>query len=155
MLYKHVSHLNNNITLRYNVADDRKSIVVHDHHIMFIFIFIQHALWANVQRDGRPAENRWRPLFNAAKFPWRPLLECRAVMMPRRETRWNLQGCAKLVNGSQPLVDQSLPYFEDMWRRHCCLTSFFWLNFLHQRKWLSALYKMECWMQQSFHSELN
>jgi len=25
-------------------------------------------MWANTQRDGRPAENRWRPLFNAAKF---------------------------------------------------------------------------------------
>ena len=25
-------------------------------------------MWANVQRDGRPAEYRWRPLFNAAKF---------------------------------------------------------------------------------------
>jgi len=24
--------------------------------------------WANAQRDGRPAEHRWRPLFNAAKF---------------------------------------------------------------------------------------
>jgi len=23
---------------------------------------------ANAQRDGRPAEHRWRPLFNAAKF---------------------------------------------------------------------------------------
>ena len=23
-------------------------------------------MWANAQRDGRPAENRWRPLFNAA-----------------------------------------------------------------------------------------
>jgi len=23
-------------------------------------------MWANVQRDGRPAEYRWRPLFNAA-----------------------------------------------------------------------------------------
>jgi len=36
-------------------------------------------MWANVQRDGRPAEHRWRPLFNAAKFGWQPLLECRAV----------------------------------------------------------------------------
>jgi len=26
------------------------------------------------QRDGRPAEYRWRPLFNAAKFGWRTLL---------------------------------------------------------------------------------
>jgi len=23
-------------------------------------------MWANAQRDGRPAEHRWRPLFNAA-----------------------------------------------------------------------------------------
>jgi len=25
-------------------------------------------MWANAQRDGRPAEHSWRPLFNAAKF---------------------------------------------------------------------------------------
>jgi len=25
-------------------------------------------MWANAQRDGRPAEHRWRPLFNAAKL---------------------------------------------------------------------------------------
>ena len=25
-------------------------------------------MWANAQRDGRPAEYRWRTLFNAAKF---------------------------------------------------------------------------------------
>jgi len=36
-------------------------------------------MWANAQHDGRPAEYRWRPLFNAAKFGRRPLLECRAV----------------------------------------------------------------------------
>jgi len=29
---------------------------------------------ANAQRDGCPAEHRWRPLFNAAKFGWRPLV---------------------------------------------------------------------------------
>jgi len=40
-------------------------------------------------RDGRPAEYRWRPLFNATKFGWHPLLECHAVMLPRRETCWN------------------------------------------------------------------
>ena len=32
-------------------------------------------MWANAQRDGRPAEYRWRPLFNAAKFSWCPLLD--------------------------------------------------------------------------------
>ena len=25
-------------------------------------------MWANAERDGRPAEYRWRPLFNAVKF---------------------------------------------------------------------------------------
>jgi len=25
-------------------------------------------MWANAQRDGRPAEHKWRRLFNAAKF---------------------------------------------------------------------------------------
>jgi len=29
---------------------------------------LQTETWANAQRDGRPAEYRWRPLFNAAKF---------------------------------------------------------------------------------------
>ena len=82
-------------------------------------------MWINAQRDGRPAEHRWRPLFNAAKFGWRPLLQCRAVTLPRRETRWNLQGCPKLPDRSQPLVGRTSPYCEDIWRRYCCLTSFF------------------------------
>jgi len=43
-------------------------------------------MWANVQRDGRPAAYRWRHLFNAAKFGRRPLLQCRALTPPRRET---------------------------------------------------------------------
>ena len=29
---------------------------------------VQLEMWANAQRDGRPAEYRWRPLFNVAKF---------------------------------------------------------------------------------------
>jgi len=33
--------------------------------------FLRHTvewMWANTQRDGRPAEYSWRPLFNGAKF---------------------------------------------------------------------------------------
>jgi len=26
------------------------------------------AMWANAQRDGRPDEHRWRPMFNDIKF---------------------------------------------------------------------------------------
>jgi len=81
-------------------------------------------IWANAQRDGRPAKHRWRPLFNVAKFGWSPQLECCAVTLPRRESRWNLLGCRKQPNRSQPLVGQSSPYCEDMWRRYCCLTIF-------------------------------
>jgi len=46
-------------------------------------------MWTNAQRDNRPAEYTWRPLLklNAEKFGWRPILECRAVTLPRRETR--------------------------------------------------------------------
>jgi len=82
-------------------------------------------MWANAQRDCRPAKYRWRPLFNAAKFGWRPLLECRAVMLPKHESHWNLQGCTKLANRSQPSVGQSSPYYEDVWRTYRCLTIFF------------------------------
>jgi len=71
-------------------------------------------MWANAQRDGRPIEYRWRPLFNAAKYGWCPLLECRAVMLPRCKTRSNLLGCPKLRNACQPLVSQSSPYYEDV-----------------------------------------
>ena len=62
---------------------------------------------------------------NTSNFGWRSLLDCRAVTMPRRKSCWNLQGCPKLVNQSQPLVGQSSPYCEDMCRTYCCLTSFF------------------------------
>jgi len=80
---------------------------------------------ANVQRDGRPAEYRWRPVLNVAKSGSCPLLECRAVTLPRRETRWNLQGCPKLGNRSQRLLSQCSLYYEEIWGRHCCLTSLF------------------------------
>jgi len=40
---------------------------------------IKTRMWVNAQRDGRPAEHRWRPLFNVAKIGGHPLLDCRAV----------------------------------------------------------------------------
>ena len=94
-------------------------------------------MWANAQREGRPAKHR----FNAAKFGWRPILECRAVTLPRHETRWNLQECPKLAIRSRPLVG---PYYEDMWRRYCCLTSFFPIV----NTYLSCedIARQSCWM---------
>ena len=92
---------------------------------MIHIIHIELEKWANTQRDGCPAEYRWRPLFNVVKFDWRPILECRSVTLPRRETRWNMQGCPKLAKRSQPLVRWSSPYCKDMCRTYCCLKSFF------------------------------
>ena len=48
---------------------------------------MQLEMWANAQRDGRPAEYRWRPLLNAAVWLTLTILEYRAVTLPRRETR--------------------------------------------------------------------
>ena len=70
-------------------------------------------------------EYRWRPLFNAAKFGWRPLIKCRAITLPRRDTRWNMMGCPKLPDRSQPLVDRSSPHCENVWRRYCSWQIFF------------------------------
>jgi len=65
--------------------------------LLYLFVcgfvnYVKHGrttMWANAQRDGRPAEYRWRRLFNATKLGRRPLPECRAVTLPRRETCWN------------------------------------------------------------------
>jgi len=90
-------------------------------------------IWANAQRDGRPAEYRCRPLFNATKFGWRQLLECRAVTLPRRETRSNYLWCPKLTKRSQPLVGRSSPYCEDMWRIEILLA------------WPQCKFRMQVW----------
>ena len=37
----------------------------------------------------------------------------------------NFAGVPKLTKRSQPLVGRSSPYYGDMWRIYCCLTSFF------------------------------
>jgi len=49
-------------------------------------------MWASDQGDGCPAEYRWRPVLNAAKFGSRPLLKCRAVTLPKYESL-RLGGC--------------------------------------------------------------
>jgi len=119
----HHSVLTNSRTL--NASAPIITTTLYDDHAHKLLNYLTTRMWANAQRDGRPAKYTWRPLFNAAKFGWRALLECRAVTLPRRETPWKLQGCPKLANRSQPLVGQSSPYYQDMWRRYCCLTSFF------------------------------
>jgi len=45
-----------------------------------------------------------------AKFGWPPVSDVGAVTKPRRKTVWNLLGCPKLPNRSQPLVVRCSPY---------------------------------------------
>jgi len=84
----------------------------------------QLEMWANAQRDGRPAEYRWRPVFNSAVW-LTPTTRVLCSNAAKTRTRWNYLGCSKLTKWSQPLVGRSSPYYEDMYRRYCCLTSFF------------------------------
>jgi len=49
-------------------------------------------------------------LCSAPQFGWRPLLECRAVTLPRCETRWNSLACPKLANRSQPSAASGLKF---------------------------------------------
>jgi len=48
--------------------------LIYHNHYFFLLPYIGEikiiitGMWANAQRDGRPAEHRWRPLFNAAKL---------------------------------------------------------------------------------------
>jgi len=51
-------------------------------------------MWANAKTDGRP-------LLNAAKFGWCPLLECRAVMLPIQENA-RLGRKVKFAHGKIP-----------------------------------------------------
>jgi len=58
-----------------------------------------------------------------AKFGWLPLSDVDRCSKPKRETGWNLLGCPKLANRSQPLIGRSSPYCKwDKWRRYWCLT---------------------------------
>ena len=86
----------------------------------------QVAYWSNMKTfgivRGRCSQETAK---HHAKFGWPPLSDVGAVTLPRREIRWNLLGCPKLANWSQPLVGLSSSYWKNVWRRYCCLTSFF------------------------------
>ena len=91
---------------------------------IFIMKDVQLEMWANAQRDGRPAEYRWRPLFNAAVW-LTPTTRVPCSNAAKTRNPLKLPGCTKLTKRSQPLVGRSSPYYGDMSRRCCCLTSFF------------------------------
>jgi len=53
-----------NVNPSYKLA----SILRYDNINHQSLVYLKLEMWANAQRDGRPADYMWRPLFNAAKF---------------------------------------------------------------------------------------
>ena len=72
-------------------------------------------MWANVQRDRRPAEHRWRPLFNAANFCGCPLLDC-CVCSSAAKTRKQLK-LAGVPQTGKPISAASGPKFTILWEQ--------------------------------------
>ena len=98
-------------------------------------------MWANAQRDGRPVEYRWRPLFNAAvwltpttRVPYSNATKTRnplklagvpqtnepisAASRPTFTILWGHVEDMLLLNKFFPIVDMCLN-FEDIARQSC------------------------------------
>jgi len=74
-----------------------------------------------------PMPNAMDPLFNAAVWLTPTTrVPCSNAAKTRKPLKF--AGVPKLANRSQPLVGRSSPYYQDMWRRYRCLTSFFLLS---------------------------
>ena len=92
----------------------------------------QTRMWANAQRDGRPAEYSWRPLrkfSNSIPLPYRKVWLTPAAGVPcsnAAKTRKPLK-VAGVPQTRQQISAVSRPKFtiyENMWKRYRCLTSF-------------------------------
>ena len=69
-------------------------------------------MWANAQRDGRPAEYRWRPLFNAAKFGSTPTT---GVPCSNAAKMRNLLKFAGVPQTNETISAASGPKFTILW----------------------------------------
>jgi len=80
-------------------------------------------MWADAQCDGHLAKYRWRPLFNAAVWL---MPTTRVLCSNAAKTRNQLKLAAVPQTNEQisATSGRSSPYYDDMWRRYCCLTRF-------------------------------
>jgi len=71
-------------------------------------------MWANAQRDGRPAEHRWRPLFNAAVWltPTTRVLCSNAVKTQQTQNPLKFAGVPQTT---EPISAVSGPTFAMLW----------------------------------------
>jgi len=91
---------------------------------------IKLEMWADAQRDGRPAEYRWLPLFNADIW-LTPTSRVPCSNAAKARNPLKFAGVPKLTKRYQPLVGRRSPYCKDVWRRYWCLTSFFFRLSIH------------------------
>jgi len=68
-------------------------------------------MWANAQRDGRPTEHRWRPLFNAAVW----LTPTTRVPCSNAAKRRNQLKLAGVPQTNQMIFAASGPKFTILW----------------------------------------
>jgi len=87
-------------------------------------IHLQLEMWANAQRDGRPAEYRWRLLFNVAVW-LTPTTRVPCSNAAKAQNPLKFTGVPQTNKTISAANGPSSPYYGDMWRRYCCLTSFF------------------------------
>ena len=84
-------------------------------------------MWANAQRDGRPAEYRWHPLFNAAVLLTpTTCLQCSNDAKTRKPLK-----LARVPQTGKPISAASGPKFTILWKHLeniLLLTSFFRLS---------------------------
>ena len=80
-------------------------------------------MWVNAQRDGRPAEYRWRPLFNVLWLTPTTRLPCSNAAKTQNPMKF--AGVPQTRQQISAVSGRSSPYCKDIWRRYCCLTSFF------------------------------
>ena len=67
-------------------------------------------MWANAQRDGRPAEYRWRPLFNAAVWLTTTRMPCSNAAKTRNPLK-----LPEVPQTNEKISEASGPKFTILW----------------------------------------
>jgi len=76
-------------------------------------------MWANAERDGRPAEYRWRPLFNAAVW-LTPTTRVPCSNATKTRNQLKLSGVPQTNERISAAIWPNSPYCGD----NCCLKFF-------------------------------
>ena len=85
-------------------------------------------MWANAQHGGRTAEYIGGAPVQRRKVSLTPTTRVLCSNAAKTRNPLKLAGVPQTANRSQPLVGRRSLYYEDMWRRYRCLTSFFRLS---------------------------